>query len=209
MLWRTSSLLPFLVCYFHRVSAVFDASTLEEALYANSEPEIYCDQPTNNTLFRIEDCYGALEMIARNVNESKCELIRNVPHRELRNPSRMDRVLGQGRFRLPAEINYESCVIRVTVHRSVVDNELLAEEARVTISKDEYNSLDQPQPEIHVLQLPTKQYFHIWEIFVPYTTTEVLERCVEHGSQGWAISESTIKQTRRVDFVVDVFPLSG
>ena len=115
MIWRTSSLLLLLVFYLHGVSAVSSTqkSTLEGAVYTDLEPEIICDSCIDHGPLRIEVCYSALSLMADNVNQSKWELVHNVRDRALRKPSRMDRALNQGRFRLPADVRYQSCVIRV------------------------------------------------------------------------------------------------
>jgi hypothetical protein len=115
MIWRTASLLFLLVCYLHGVSAASSTqkSTLEDAIYADLEPKIICNSSIDHRPLRIEDCYSALSLMADKVNQSKWELVHNGRDRALRQPSRMDRALSQGRFRLPADIRYESCVIRV------------------------------------------------------------------------------------------------
>jgi len=154
---RTSPLLLLLGCYFLMTSATIK---LQNAIFTAQEPMVNCLRaPPAPLLYpRILDCHNALKMIDKNLKEQQWELVRDVRNRELQTPSRTDKVLGRGRFRLPAAIFSGGCLIMVDYHIH------------------DFNKVEPvPEPQF---QLSTMQYFHFWGERVKNSVSQIITRCV-------------------------------
>jgi hypothetical protein len=194
MLWCTSSVILFLVCFIHGISAAiygvsagFQQSTYTKAIFTDltaSKLGVGCH---SGTCPRLEDCYSALRFIDDHLEEQRWELVRNARNRELGNPSTRDRKLSQSRFRLPAAISHGSCLIIINIYFASFH--------------DYYHCGD---PERSPLQLSTEQYFHIWEESVQFATTKILEGCVSIGSWGSAFAKVDIDDMCDLDFLFKV-----
>jgi hypothetical protein len=167
---------------------VDSASALDEAIFTDRRPGIVC-RPGFDSHLNIQDCHSALSFMTDTIKKHKSELVRNARHRALGEPSRMDRALSQGRFRLPAEIFYGSCSIRVRLDLEPrgEDSDEDGESGEDSDSvEEEDNGRQMPQ------LLSTKQYLYFWEERVPHDTKEILRRCLRYHRSGMAAASVTV-----------------